>query len=97
MMKSEDNVGITFVNVLLGRGVLNNVVNLTLGAYNFTPAGDTIDPDPVVCARLRMDVSCLKQMHDAIGTLLEAIEAEQKDPNTAALNGSGVVTGEKPN
>lgn len=92
-----DNIGVTFVNLLLGRGILNNVVNLTFGTFNFTP--DTgqengVDIDPVVSARLRMDVACARQLHQTLGELLESIDS--KTPTMPTPTTDGVATG-KPN
>src|ERR1035437_2535365 len=100
-MKSVDNVGVTFINTVLGRGVMNGVVNLTLGVLQFTPddEGKVIDPDIGVAARLRMDVVCARQMHEALGDLLVLIDksdAEQK----MGLNGASAQPAaptEKPN
>ena len=57
-MKSTDEVGVTFVNLMLGRGILNGVVNVTLGVYEFNPDldGEKVDPAPAIASRLRMDV-----------------------------------------
>lgn len=75
-MKSIDQVGITFVNTVLGRGILNGIVNLTFGVLQFTPSetDNKVDPDLVVAARLRMDKVCAKQLHDTLGELLALIE-----------------------
>lgn len=71
MMRAADSVGVTFVNGLLGRGLMNGVVNLQFGTYQFTPTDKAIDPDLAVSCRLRMDVECAKQLHEALGALLE--------------------------
>jgi hypothetical protein len=100
-MKSIDNVGVTFINTVLGRGVMNGVINLTLGVLQFTPddKGEAIDPDIGVAARLRMDVVCARQLHEALGDLLVLIDksdAEQKQ----GLNGTSAqpaVSTEKSN
>ena len=75
-MKSSDNVGVTFVNVLVGQGVLNGVVNLQFGAYHFTPNGEAIDPDLVVACRMRMDIECAKQLYNSLAVLISASEKE---------------------
>lgn len=74
-MKSTDNVGITFANLVLGSGILNGVVNLTLGAYQFNPDGDKVDPAAAIVSRLRMDVACAKAVRDNLNELLASIEA----------------------
>ena len=100
-MKSVDQVGVTFVNAVLGRGVLNGVVNLTLGVLQFTPddEGKVIDPDIGVAARLRMDLVCARQMHESLGELLTLIDKSDEEQKMG-LNGSSVqpaVQPEKPN
>lgn len=74
-MKSVDNVNVTFVNTVLGRGILNNVVNIQLGVFQFTPddKGEMVEPDLVTACRLRMDKICAKQLHETLGELLEII------------------------
>ena len=87
-MKSIDQTGLTFVNIIVGSGVLNGVVNLSFASLLFTPADDekTVDPDPAINCRLRMDVMCARQLHETLGRLLGSIDAEQ--PKEAAVNGS---------
>lgn len=96
-MKSLDDVGVVFVNTVVGRGVLNGIVNLSFGTLLFTPSddGQSIDPDLVVSARLRMDKICAQQLYETLGDLLASIEkaeAEAVSPGT----GEGVTLG-KPN
>ena len=76
-MKSTDKVGITFANLVLGRGILNGVVNVTLGAYEFNPDESVhgVDPAPAIVSRLRLDITCAKSLRDALDDLLKAIEA----------------------
>lgn len=89
-MKSSDNVGVTFVNYVIGRGVMNGVVNLTLGTYAFDPSedGKTVEVGAFVSARLRMDVLMARSIHAALGDLLEQIDARQAEatPVTTADN-----------
>lgn len=71
-MKSNDNVGITFANILLGAGILNGVVNMQLGAFQFSEnAEGKIDPDPAVCCRLRMDIPCAEQVVEVLSRIIE--------------------------
>ena len=97
-MKSTDAVGITFANLVLARGIYNNVVNLTLGAYQFEPDADgaKIEPDPVVTCRLRMDTGCVLQMRDALNDLLKSIEDAKANELHPAMNG-GTTIDTKPN
>lgn len=86
-MKPSDTVGITFVNAVVGRGVLNGVVNVQFGAFNFEPTDDNkVSEELVVACRLRMDRVCLKQTYDELGQLLALFE----QADASAANGSGV-------
>ena len=89
-LQSLDTVGVQFVNVLLGRGVINGVVNLQFGTYQFTPVDDTqIAPDVVVSCRLRMDLECAQQLHTQLGVLLGMLSAgaeAQEAPATEKPN-----------
>jgi hypothetical protein len=85
-MKNQDDTGVTFVNTVLGRGILNGVINISFSTFNFSPDGqDGIEADPVVSARLRMDVPCLKQLHQVCSDLIAAIEAAQKPKEITAM------------
>lgn len=83
-MKPTDQVGITFVNTVIGSGVLHNVVNIQMGVFGFdaTEAGKISNELTVAC-RLRMDRVCAKQLHESLGALLSMIEKEE----AAALAG----------
>ena len=82
-MKSTDEVGITFANLLVASGVYNGVVNASFASYQFTPTPDgKIDPDPVVTARLRMDLVCAKHLRDRLIEILDMV-----DKTTAATAG----------
>jgi len=83
-MKSSDQVGITFANLVLGRGVLNSVINVTLAAYQFTPEGGKVEADPVVVSRLRMDIPCAVALRDELTKLLDTIEHPTPPPQPVA-------------
>jgi hypothetical protein len=74
-MKSADDVGITFANLVVGQGYMNGVVNLTLAAFAFTPDEKTekVDPDPVIVSRLRMDEACATQLRDSLNSVLQSM------------------------
>lgn len=76
MMKSVDNVGVTFAALLIGRGVYDGVINVTLGAPLFTPEtdGQTVVEDIAITSRLRMTPSCARQLYEGLGELLKSIE-----------------------
>lgn len=91
-MKNIDETGVTFVNTVLGRGVLNGVVNLTFGTLLFTPENDRIEPDMVVSSRLRMDELCARRLFEALAELITSIDKEKTGgglvPGEAALEGA---------
>lgn len=90
VVKSMDNVGITFVNAVLGRGVFNGVVNVQFGALPFGVKDDgTIDTEMVVACRLRMDVQCAVQLRDNLNELLKMIEQQAQ----AILNEEPLAAG----
>lgn len=97
-MKSVDSVGITFANLVLGRGINNGVVNITLGAYEFNPEDDgkTIDPSPVIVCRLRTDMPFLRTLHKVVGDMLNAIDNPGK-PNATELTHDESEPQAKPN
>ena len=79
-MKSQDNVSVVFVNTVVGRGVLNGVINLSFSVFNFTPSDDgkEVEVDPAIACRLRMDKACATQLRDVMVDLIAQIEqAEQ--------------------
>lgn len=80
-MKSSDQVGVNFVNTVVGRGVLNGVINLSFSTFQFTPSedGTKVDVDPVVSCRLRMDKVCATQLRDVMNELLAAIEKSEQE------------------
>ena len=98
-MKSLDQVGITFVNSVLGRGVLNKVVNVQLGVIPWDVVQNEdgslgISQEPVVACRLRMDFTCAVQLCDALTDLIKSVTPpapppvvpESERPSTEALN-----------
>lgn len=73
MTDTQDNVGIRYASVVLARGILNNVVNVTLGAYNFDPDSENpklVSREPVVVDRIRMDIPTATALHQALGEIL---------------------------
>lgn len=74
-MNSKDDVGITFVNLVPSVGYHNGVVNVSLGAFQFTPQDDgkTVDPDPVIVSRLRMDEAAATLLRDSLTNILQAM------------------------
>lgn len=86
-MKTQDEIGIVFANTVIGRGILNGVINLSFSAFNFTPTDDgkQVDLDPVVVCRLRMDKICATQLRNVMNELLATIE---KAENESAMAGN---------
>jgi hypothetical protein len=91
-MKTIDNSGVTFVNLVLGRGVLNSVVNVQFGTWLFGGKEDgSVDPEPTVSCRLRMDVACAESLRDALTELLQQIKTPADSvavESGASLNGA---------
>ena len=74
-MKSSDQVGITFVNAVVGRGILNGVCNIQLGALQFDADSDgKISNDLTTVCRLRMDAKCAEDLRDHLNAVLALIE-----------------------
>jgi hypothetical protein len=99
-MKQADSVGVTFINYVAGRGVINGVCNLTLGTFAFDPSedGKTIEVAPYISARLRMDVPTARAIHAELTTLLQSIDSLPTTENTlpppeplAQTNGDGSI------
>ena len=87
-MRSIDAVGITFVNGVVGRGYWNGVINIQLGAFQFTVTKDAsqVDTDLVVCSRLRMDIPAARELRDAISAQLEELERQRQEAMAAAAS-----------
>ena len=100
-MKSADQVGITFANTVVGRGIFNSVINVSLAALQFTPTDDgKIESDPVITCRLRLDVPCATQLRDALDELLVLIEKSKADATAMSAvvpNGDARPAEGKPN
>ena len=91
-MKSQDHVGIVFVNSVIGRGALNGVINLSFGAYNFSPNDrGEVDIDVVTACRLRMDKMCAIQLRDALIDLINAIDRSEASVTKQDPEIEGVV------
>lgn len=91
MAKSIDDVGITFANIVMARGVALGVANVTLGAFLFTPddKGTKVDPDPAVVCRLRMDEICARRLHTALAEILEIYAKQRAIAVSEAIANSG--------
>lgn len=89
-MKSTDHVGITFANLVLGSGIYSGVVNVTMGAYEFLPMGDKVEPSPAIVSRLRMDVACAKALRDNLTALLLSVETPVVAEGVAAESNAAV-------
>jgi len=87
-MRSIDDKPI-FANLVVGQGINNGVVNMTLGAFLFSPSedGKTAVPDPVIVGRLRMDIPCARQMMASLQNLLQSHDASVA--TAKAANGDG--------
>jgi hypothetical protein len=71
-VSDPNEVQVVFCNQVVASGYFNAVANFTLAVARFSPRPDnTVDPDLVVCARLRMDLACAQQLHEQLGKILE--------------------------
>jgi hypothetical protein len=87
-MKKQDDIGITFVNSIAARGLFNNVANMSFSAYNFTPNDEgTVDPDPVIVCRLRMDKGCLMQLKQVATDLLKLMDETPQEAHAPEAEG----------
>lgn len=87
-MKSVDNVGLIFANMVVGRGIADHVINITLGAFQFTPTDDgKVDNDLVVTGRLRLTKGCAKQLRDTLVTFLAEVEHAESAALHPTANG----------
>lgn len=91
--KPQDNVGVTFVNTVVTRGIMHNVINLSFGVFNFTPNEQgEVELDPTVACRLRMDRVCAMQLRDTLNHLFESIEqTEAAASNSATIETGGIA------
>jgi hypothetical protein len=92
-MKESKSSDIIFVNTVIGRGALNNVVNISFGAFNFSPNEQSgeIELDTTVACRLRMDIVCAKQLSNALIDLLNTIEKAQEPAGSEPVKNNGLV------
>ena len=97
-MKSNDTVGVTFVNAVVGRGILSGVINVQLGVLAFDADKDgKVSNDLSVACRLRMDVKCAEDLRDSLDALLKLVdEAKAKGMSTVGNGADHTVEG-KPN
>jgi hypothetical protein len=98
-MKSV-NDRVDFANVVLTVGHFKGVVNLTFGAYLFSPDPAQEDPakakivsDLAITARLRMDVECAKMLHAHLGNMIEKLLQPPPPPPPPA---GGIVPEQAP-
>jgi len=88
-MKTTDNVGFTFANIVIGSGAYHGIVNVTLGALPFNPTDDgTVSTEIVITSRLRMDVACAERLRDELDSLLSKIKNPVTAESVAATNGA---------
>jgi hypothetical protein len=85
-MKSIDQIGITFANMVIGGGIFQGVINVQFGAFTFeTTEEGKVEAAPAVTCRLRMDESCARQLYETLGNTLAMLD---KATLPAAANGS---------
>jgi hypothetical protein len=95
-MNKIDNAIPIFVNAVTGRGILNGVINLCFSTCFFTPQEDnSVELDPNITCRLRMDRNCAVQLRDTMNELINLIEKSERTlPEDAPLI-EGVIPSKK--
>ena len=97
-MKSNDSVGVTFVNAVIGRGVLNGVVNVQMGVLTFeSDAEGKVSGELAVACRLRMDVKCAEELRDSLDAVLKIVEEAKAKGMATVGNGADHAAEGKPN
>lgn len=97
-MKSNDGVGVTFVNAVIGRGVLNGVGNVQMGVLTFeSDAEGKVSGELAVACRLRMDVKCAEELRDSLDSVLKIVEEAKAKGMPTVGNGADHVAEGKPN
>lgn len=96
-MKTSDNVGVTFVNAVTGRGVLNGVVNVQLGVFEFgSDDKGEVNGDLSVACRLRMDAKCAEDLRNHLNDILALID-EAKAGAVGGVVADGTEAADRPN
>jgi hypothetical protein len=92
------NDRVDFANVVLAAGHWQGVINVTLGAYLYSPdpaeedpAKAKIVPDLAITARLRVDVACARMLHAALRDVLAAIDKPAAPPTPPPVASGGIV------
>ena len=97
-MKSSDQVGITFVNAVVGRGILHGIINIQLGSLNFdADEKGKVSNDLSVACRLRMDVKCAEDLRDSLDALLKLVDEAKAKGAPIVGNGADHTVEGKPN
>lgn len=66
---------VDLVNLIVSRGMYNNVININFATFLWTPTDDNrVEPDPQVSVRLRMDEMCLRNLYQVCGDLIQIID-----------------------
>ena len=86
---AQDDIGVTFVNLVLGSGSYNGVINLNLGVVNFDPDEKEktggISYKPTTAVRLRMDPECAKNIYHALARFVEVDPLKDKPVSAPAV------------
>jgi hypothetical protein len=101
-MKSV-NDRIDFANILLAAGHYKGVINLTFGAFLYSPDPADVEvtektkvvADTAITARLRMDIECARVLHLALGNVLAGLSNPVPPPPPSPPKG-GIVPEQEP-
>lgn len=81
-LPDPDNIPVVFSNLFLGGGLVNGVVNFTLGVMRFSPTMDgQIDNDPVVASRIRLDIETAMRLRDFLDMQIKLLTVSDEKAN----------------
>lgn len=84
-MKPADQIGFTFVTVILSYGFSDGIVNIAIGAQPFDPMeGEKIDVTPTITGRLRLTEPAARNLHDLLGKVLHNMDAARASNGKSA-------------
>ncbi|MBM3091617.1 hypothetical protein GFB56_12410 [Ensifer sp. T173] len=82
LISDPHTVPVTFSNIMLGGGLVNGVINFTLGVFRFTPTTDgKIHNDPIICSRIRLDRDTAITLRDFLNHQIALLDTPQDKAN----------------
>jgi|GEM_PF-6465560 len=78
LVPDPHNVPVTFSNVFFGGGLINGVINCTLGVTRHSPTTTNQSAvDVIVAARLRLDIAAATALRDFLSAQIALLSAPQ--------------------